>query len=173
MSIDFIQKNQKLILILNLNDDFEYYLDLLAKDKLYIKKCFKLKEKNLYCKDKEDNKLYFCIGTVKGEYIRLDKDVFQINNDFYFESGIELQKRYFVANRNISIISKVDKIVNEDVYIGGDKDKHGYIPVEIFKLLIKKFPTTTELDKYAEHRISSIIKEYFPIVEEYEKDYNT
>jgi hypothetical protein len=53
------------------------------------------------------------------------------------------------------------------VYIGGNHPD-GCIPTETFELLIKKFPKTAELDYYANARIATIVKEFFPRAEQHE-----
>ena len=57
------------------------------------------------------------------------------------------------------------------MYIGGNHAE-GYIPVETFELLIKKFPKTAELDYYAHARIATIIKEFYPNAEQHEIKFN-
>ena len=51
--------------------------------------------------------------------------------------AFKLNKRHFVAYRNISVLAKIDHIVEKDVYIGGS-DIKDHIPIETFELLIKK-----------------------------------
>lgn len=92
-------------------------------------------------------------------------------HDFYFCNSIKLDKRHFVAYRNISILAKIDHVVDQDVYIGGNHVE-GYIPLDIFELLIKKFPKTAELDYYAHARIATIVKEFYPSAEQYENRYD-
>jgi hypothetical protein len=77
----------------------------------------------------------------------------------------------FVAYRNISILRKIDEVIERDFYIGGDWEAHNGISKETFENLISKFPKTAELDKYAHKRIASIIKDYFPECDKYEAIY--
>lgn len=79
-----------------------------------------------------------------------------------------------MAYRNISIISKLDEIVKENIYITREEnDKPGYIPLIEYKRLIKNFPNTTEVTKYAHARITQILSNYISeserINEKYEK----
>jgi hypothetical protein len=82
-----------------------------------------------------------------------------------------MDKRHFVAYRNISILAKIDHVVEQDVYIGGNHPD-GCIPIETFELLIRKFPKTAELDYYAHARIATIVKEFFPRAEQHEIKFN-
>ena len=63
-------------------------------------------------------------------------------------------------------------MIERDFYIGGDWEKHNGISKETFEDLIKKFPKTAELDKYAHMRIANIIKDYFPECDKYEEIYD-
>ena len=77
----------------------------------------------------------------------------------------------FTAYRNISIIRKIDEVIERDFYIGSDWEAHNGISKETFEDLISKFPRTAELDKYAHMRIASIIKDYFSECDKYEAIY--
>ena len=130
----------------------------------------------LLCEDlnEEDDweeTLRFCIGTIGESYIELDSDVLGTNHSFYFGNEIKLKPEMFTAHRNISILRKIDEVIERDFYIGGDWEAHNGISKETFENLISKFPKTAELDKYAHKRIASIIKDYFPECDKYEAIY--
>lgn len=115
--------------------------------------------------------LRFYIGSVGGSYTQLYSDVFGTKNSFYIGNEIKLKPQMFIAKRNVSIIRKVDEVIERDLYIGGDWEAHNGISKETFEDLISKFPRTAELDKYAHMRIASIIKDYFPECDKYEAIY--
>ena len=130
----------------------------------------------LLCEDlnEEDDweeTLRFCIGTIGESYIELDSDVLGTNHSFYFGNEIKLKPEMFTAHRNISILRKIDEVIERDFYIGGDWEAHNGISKETFENLISKFPKTAELDKYAHMRIASIIKDYFPECDKFEAIY--
>lgn len=132
--------------------------------------------KDLLCEDanQEDDweeTLRFCIGTVGEHYTQLDSEVFGTNHSFYIGNEIKLKPEMFTAYRNISILRKIDEVIERDFYIGGVWEDHNGIPKETFDNLISKFPKTAELDKYAHMRIASIIKDYFPECDKYEAIY--
>lgn len=118
-----------------------------------------------------DETLRFCIGIIDGEYIRIDSDVLGTKHTFCFGNEINLKLEMFVAYRNISILRKIDGVIERDFYIGGDWEAYHGISKETFDNLIKRFPKTAELDKYANKRIASIIKDYFPECDKYETIY--
>ena len=132
--------------------------------------------KDLLCEDanQEDDweeTLRFCIGTVGEHYTQLDSEVFGTNHSFYIGNEIKLKPEMFTAYRNISILRKIDEVVERDFYIGGDWEAHNGISKETFENLISKFPKTAELNKYAHMRIAGIIKDYFPECDKYEAIY--
>lgn len=173
MSISFGRQGSELILTLAPERIYTHeILEVLDKgDEWRISHSFIVYKKHFRFEDTEQNEIQFCVGTVYDEYTLIDSDVIGTEHKFYFSNAIKLDKRYFVAYRNISILSKIDHVVNQDVYIGGNHAE-GYIPVETFELLIKKFPKTAELDYYAHARIATIIKEFYPNAEQHEIKFN-
>ena len=132
--------------------------------------------KDLLCEDIEDDDdweetLRFYIGAVGEAYTQLDSEVFSTDHCFYFGNEICLKPEMFTAYRNISILRKIDEVIERDFYIGGDWEIHNGISKETFDELLAKFPKTAELDKYAHKRIASIIKDYFPECDKYEAIY--
>ena len=173
MSISFGRQGSELILTLAPERIYTHeILEVLDKgDEWRISHSFIVYKKHFRFEDTEQNEIQFCVGTVYDEYTLIDSDVIGTEHKFYFSNAIKLDKRYFVAYRNISILLKIDHVVNQDVYIGGNHAE-GYIPVETFELLIKKFPKTAELDYYAHARIATIIKEFYPNAEQHEIKFN-
>jgi hypothetical protein len=55
--------------------------------------------------------------------------------------------------------------------VGGSQS--GNIPVEVFEQLLKKFPNSTELDRYANARVANIIGEYFDGMRDFRAQYET
>lgn len=176
MSISFEKRDGKLILVyvpaMGI-DDIIKRLD--TEDGVPIKHTFFV-TKDLLCEDanEEDDweeTLRFCIGTIGASYTEFNSKVLGTNHSFYFGNEIKLKSEMFTAYRNISILRKIDKVIERDFYIGGDWEAHNGISKETFENLISKFPKTSELDKYAHMRIASIIKDYFPECDKYEAIY--
>lgn len=175
-SISFEYSEDKLILcyapVMGL-DDITKRLD--TEDGVSIKHTFWV-TKDLLCEDVEDDDdweetLRFYIGTVGEAYTQLDSEVFGTDHSFCFGNEIKLKPEMFTAYRNISILRKIDEVIERDFYIGGDWENHNGISKETFDNLLEKFPKTAELDKYAHKRIASIIKDYFPECDKYEAIY--
>ncbi|HEY6847911.1 MAG TPA: Shedu anti-phage system protein SduA domain-containing protein [Terracidiphilus sp.] len=109
-----------------------------------------------------------------GAYHRIKGRVFSIANDVLLaDSGIKLEGKLFVAERNVSIFKRLAKVIGEDQDIAVGGSKSGSIPVDVFEHLLKKFPNSTELDHYANARVSNIIGEYFDGMRDFGKQYET
>ena len=176
VSISFEYSEDKLILcytpVMGL-DDITKRLD--AEEGILVKHTFWV-TKDLLCDDVEEDDdweetLRFYIGVVGEAYTQLDSEVFGTDHSFYFGNEISLKPEMFTAYRNISILRKIDEVIERDFYIGGDWENHNGISKETFDNLLEKFPKTAELDKYAHKRIASIIKDYFPECDKYEAIY--
>lgn len=114
----------------------------------------------------------FCIGEFCGDYIHLLPEVTRTNHNFFFSKDITFKLSLFVAQRGISILDKIDEVIDRDFYVGGDWEKNQGISMDTYMELINKFPKTAELDKYARYRISQVLKEYYPECDRYEQLYD-
>jgi hypothetical protein len=74
-------------------------------------------------------------------------------------NGIHLERKTFVADRNIRIFPRIEKVMQTfgEIVVGGSRQDR--IPVEIFRELLAKFPNSTELDRYATARVEAIVGE--------------
>lgn len=175
-SISFEKFGNKLILCytpaMGLND-IKKRLD--TEDGISIKSTFWVTNDLLFATaDAEDDweeTLRFYIGIIGESYTLLDSDVIGTKHSFYFSNEIKLKPEMFVAYRNISILRKIDELIERDFYIGGAWETHEGISKKTYDELIRKFPKTAELDKYAHKRIASIIKDFFPECDKYETIY--
>ncbi|MDM1552997.1 MULTISPECIES: Shedu immune nuclease family protein [Chryseobacterium] len=105
---------------------------------------------------------YFNIAQLNesGYYI-IDKRVFDIQNTFLFDESIEIDQDYFVAPNSISILKHIDQLINHDVVIGENLSEDMFnIPEIEYENLLKTFPTTYELKKYRQKRVSDSIQDY-------------
>jgi hypothetical protein len=107
-----------------------------------------------------------------GGYYRIEGRVFGIANGVLIaNSGVTLERKLFVAERNISIFRRLAEVIGQrqDIVIGGSRSDS--IPVEVFEQLLRKFPNSTELDHYANARVSNIIGEYFDGMKDFRAQY--
>lgn len=117
----------------------------------------------------ERDPVKFQVAEKDGEYFRFPKAVLSIEHDLYIHENIKLERKLFIAERGISIFGKLDQLVNQSIYIGGDED--GAIPEATIRELLKAFPNTYELNRYASARVSGVLSSYVETKEDYEKKY--
>lgn len=135
---------------------------------------FHVTQERLVEQDEEDIEsseisFVFRIGLVSAGYYCIDRDVLDINFDLGIHVSIHLERKIFCAERNISIFRRFNDFGLESLTIGGDSE--GALPAEVFDQLLRKFPNTYELNRYARARISSIIRNHLPIEKDFQVEY--
>lgn len=109
----------------------------------------------------EDLTYKFHFATREDGYLRVEGRIFDISNTvFISDAGIKLERRLFAAHRDISIIPKIAELVGDEpeIVIGGSRP--GAIPTDVYEDLLKRFPNTTELSRYAAARVSTILGDH-------------
>lgn len=106
----------------------------------------------------DDGEFVFVLGHRDGEYFRVDPRVVNTKNSFYLHDSMRLAPRHFIAHRNISVLRSIDRLVAQDVYIGGDHPEA--MPVVAFESMLDQFPNSYELTRYAEARVGASIEDY-------------
>lgn len=160
--MDFIKKGSSLLMVYEPEYNYEEISKKLNEDGFSLKNTFNLKKENISSDlDISEDKLCFKIGELKDEYYLLDSEILSTEHNFFLSSKIKIERKLFVAFRNISIFRKLDKLVVCDIYITESFDNmQGHIPYDEFKILIDTFPNSTELTKYKNARISQILANY-------------
>lgn len=137
-------------------ENTSFIFEKISQDGSYtVKRTFTISNNNILA-DKE-NSIEFKIGKKDGDYYHLNSNVLGIDHNIFIHEDIKTDVSSFVAHENISIMKKIDNIIDEDIYIGG---KNGNLPENIFKELIKKFPNKHELYLYTNMRIGVLIQDY-------------
>lgn len=191
MGISFVRNEKKLVL--------EYVPDFAAdsvrkkleEGTLYLKRTFSLSKDEQISIPRENSSVdefdydeegYFAfsiaeICLIDGiEFYKLNKKVFGLDNNIYFDVEIPIEKRLFIAVDNISIISRIDDLIHVDVYVTYEDNisiKNGVniIPYSVFLNLIDQFPNTYELKRYASARISDVLRNYVNDISENRQKY--
>lgn len=112
--------------------------------------------------DEDDRPLYrFRFATTKDGYHRIPGRILGIDNDVLIVAeGIALDRKVFVAERNISIFRRIAKLKpGSEIVVGGDRVDS--IAVEAFGELLERFPNSIEVDRYAAARVETILGEFF------------
>jgi len=137
-----------------------------------IAKTFTFTEKELlttFDQNHENDPIEFKIAEKQEEYFYFPKEILSLEHDLYIHQDIKIERKLFIAERGISIFRKLDGLVYESIYIGGNDDSA--IPEATFRELLKAFPNTYELNRYASARISSVISSYIETKDDYEEKY--
>lgn len=176
MALDIKMENNKLLLLLTPESQgaIDYYNEKLERsDEFVVKGIFYVNKRILYKIDTEYEYTFkFCIGEIAGEYIKLDSNVFKTDHTFYFPKDVTIGIKDFRASYNISILAKIDEIIDKDFYIMNkiEEGKSGIL-INTFHELIKNFPNSYERSKYTNQRIGNILKEFIPQCDKYEQIY--
>ena len=130
--------------------------------KVTLRRCFTFGPQDLAPKSDSDD-LYdechtFVLGVTESDYYKIDKRILGLNDDLLLWKQMGIKSKTFIASRDISIFRRIDKLIDEQIVIGGNKD--GSIPLEGFDELIRNFPTSTELKHYANARVTRVLKDY-------------
>jgi hypothetical protein len=114
----------------------------------------------------------FRFGRLDGDYYRIPGRIFDIPGDVLIANrGIKLERKLFIAERNVSIFRRVAEVRGsaQDIIVGGSTSSS--IPFDVFDDLIKKFPNTSELNRYANARVANVIGQYFDGMKDFRADY--
>ena len=118
-----------------------------------------------------DGPVVFQLGLLDGDYYRIERRILGIKYDLLIWAEIRLDHRTFVAVRDISVFRKIDALIEEPIIIGGN-DVNA-IPVEDFEELLANFPTSTELTRYSQSRITGVLKDYLGTMSDAQKKLDT
>jgi hypothetical protein len=151
-----------------------------VEQKLLLSKVFHFKPSDLLNPPDEstdfDEYIYqFNFAEKQKDYIKINARIFNIKNDILIDENIPLNRKLFVAKRNISIFPKISKILvhSEPIIIGGENPT---ISRESFEELIQNFPNSHELNIYTENRIHSLLSQHLDgmrdVAQQYEKYLN-
>lgn len=116
-------------------------------------------------------------ATRDGKYWRIEGRKLAIDNDVLIaQNEIEWSRKIFAAERNVSIFRRISKVIgpSREIVIGGDEEaRDDVIPVAVFTEMLKKFPGTGELNRYANARVANIVGEYIDPQRDFREQYET
>lgn len=110
--------------------------------------------------DPNDHKYRFQLGIFNGDYLEIPAKILDIKNDLHIDRAVKVSRATFVAERNVSIFGRLSTLLDHSnpIVIGGARPNA--IPQDVFEELIKKFPNSGELNRYADARVYTILSEY-------------
>jgi predicted nucleic-acid-binding Zn-ribbon protein len=179
--IKFRKEHTNLILIYEPDSDTRWLLEKLENNESHtIRNTFTFDKSQLLTSRKEketlesiydiDFSVEFLLAELIGDFYALDSTVFGIKNRIFIHKEIEIKTDLFIAVNNISIFSRIDSLINEDLWIGGDLNHS--MPEAEYRNLLKTFPNTYELKKYSEARLATVLRNYFDSTIDGEAKYN-
>jgi len=174
MTFEFVKQNDELIVVYTpFSGVWEIMSRIKSSDGYNIKNTFWVEQSMLRdVEEFDEDSICFAVGKMVRNYIEIDQEVIGTEHKFFFSEDIKLSQKIFVANKNISVLKKLDKVIDGNIYIGEDEHSDGYsISQSGYKALIDVFPNSAELEKYAHKRIATIIKEFIPQSDRYEYVY--
>jgi hypothetical protein len=107
----------------------------------------------------DDDERIFVLGVLEGGYYKVSREILGLKHDLMLNSAMKLEPGTFIAQRDISVFRRINELIDEPIIVGGNDASA--LPLADFELLLKTFPTTTELTHYARSRIARVLKDYF------------
>lgn len=107
-------------------------------------------------------------------YFHIAGRILNIDNSVLIaDQGIRLERKLFVAERNVGIFRRIAKVKRSsgDIVVGGDRVDA--IPPDVFRELLAKFPNSGELDRYANARVETIVGDFFDGVQTAREKYES
>ena len=111
--------------------------------------------------DVELRQFRFRFAARRDGYFHIAGRILDIENDVLIDESVWLERKTFVAERNVSIFRRVAKVKGDanPIVIGGDLE--GAVPLDAFRELLDRFPNSGEIDRYASARVETIVGEFF------------
>lgn len=111
----------------------------------------------------------FLVGRLDGEYFRMDRRFLGIEYDLCLHKSLTFRRTTFVAETNIPIFRGFNKYGLAELHIGGEHPDA--VPREVFEEMLRQFPNSYELKRYAQARVSSMIRNYVPMGMDFQAQY--
>ncbi|MCH8519185.1 MAG: DUF4263 domain-containing protein [Nanoarchaeota archaeon] len=175
MELTLEKRKGNLILIIESEFTIDWIKKYIDDNNFVSEKIFHLKSNNLisfndnkrkeYSEDLEKNsKVEFKIGELDNdkEYFKILENILLQKNNIYIHKSININLDLFLIKRTpkikINFLNKIDKLVQEDIYIGGNNIN--MIPIEVLFRIKKEIPNYYEIQKYVDSKITPILSDY-------------
>lgn len=163
--IKFVKRNENLLLSYTPESDEADWVDTALRDheRVTIRRCFSFDSSRFVENDDEkyssETDRTFVLGIAEGDLYRIDRNILGLKHDLFLSNKMAINIKTFIANRDISILKKIDAIVDEPIVVGSNAEPS--IPIKEFQELLRNFPSSTELTRYTHARIARVLKDYF------------
>lgn len=170
--IEIIQKNKQLFLSYEPDTGETEWIDkkLHEDGEIPIGRIFYFKRKHLADEDSTGFRFsgrVFSLGSIQNGYYTIDKDILNLKYDLLLDENMKINRKTFIATGPISIFRKIDKLTDEQIIVGGDRENA--IPIDEFKKLLSIFPTHTTLEHYANSLIEGTLRDYLGTIADSQK----
>lgn len=175
-------ENKKIIATYNTSRESNQWVydKLEAEEKYAFNKTFTFSRKDLYTskevKDENHNDLFdgpepidFVFAELHNDYYEVKKGILTDKFGIYLYNALKISTDFFLAESDISIFKKIELLIDENVYIGGNN--LNAIQAETFLSVIVAFPNAYEKKLYADAKITSLIKDLFTTTKNSERKY--
>ena len=113
----------------------------------------------------------FIFALLEEDYFKVIPGVLSRKINIYLHKDIEkITTELFFTAYNISLVKKIDNLIDEDLYIGGNAENA--ISIDSYLDLIENFPNDYERKLYYDAKISSHIKNYFTTTKDLPSQFN-
>lgn len=116
-----------------------------------------------------DTCYHFLVGHLVEGYYQIDRRFLGIEYDLFMHQSLKFRRSMFVAETNIPIFRGFNDYGLSALHVGGQHPDA--LPEGVFEEMLRQFPNTYELKKYARARVSSLIRNYVPIQADHEAEY--
>lgn len=162
--LNFVRESDRLVLEYESGFGNDSWVDkvLSEEGQVTIAKVFTFTRASLLPSDEDGEiswgRYCFILGAGEGDYYRINRHILGLTSDVFIAKDFPVGEKTFIAKRGISVFKRIDRLVSEHVFVGGSSEKA--IPKDEFQRLIREFPTSTEIDKYADARVARVLKDY-------------
>jgi hypothetical protein len=118
-----------------------------------------------------ENPLSFKVADLSNGYFKINKMILGISYQLSIYKDLRLDKKSFVAEKNVSIFSKIGELGLKKLFIGGPEPEA--MPVKEFERLLNQIPNSYELRKYVLARVSGVVREFVETEKNGEEKFNT
>ena len=114
----------------------------------------------------------FRFATLENAYFHIEGRLLDVDNPVRIAAeGLPIERKLFAAERGIGVFRKIADLIapDQEIIIGGPSV--GAIPIPEYQRLLRKFPNTGELNRYASARVASIVGDYIEPLKDARRQY--
>lgn len=123
-----------------------------------------------------EDRIAYKIGKLEGNYYCFDNEIFDLQHKFRIDVSLidKLKHKHFLKYPSqLSILKKIDSLINEDFYILPDdtvNEDVSSISWTEYNNLVDSFPTTTTVKHYIDKLVAEKIEGFFELKKSYDDE---